>query len=49
MITTNGSTETALKSEIMLQINQRLLEVGLISKEIYEAAIPRIVYEHPEG
>lgn len=39
--------EPTLKSEIMLQINKKLLEHGVISKETYETAITRIVSRHP--
>lgn len=49
MLTTSATTEATLKSEIMLQINQHLMENGLISKDIYEAAITRIVSAHLEG
>lgn len=34
---------TALKKEIMLQINYELLDMGAISKEMYEQAAIRIV------
>lgn len=47
MATTDNELNTALKSEIMLQINQALLERGLISREIYDAAIAKIVSQHP--
>lgn len=49
MDVTNNVTEATLISEIKLQINQRLLESGLISKEMYELAIARIVSEHTGG
>ena len=39
--------ETPLKAEIMLQINQKLLEKGVISKEVYEMAVSRIVSRPP--
>ena len=39
--------KATLETEIKLQINQRLLECGLISKEMYEAAIARIISECP--
>lgn len=32
-----------LKKEIMLQVNQRLLDIGMISKEIYRQAKIKIV------
>lgn len=48
METTDNAFKTALKVEIMLQINQKLLERGIISKETYEAAISKIVSKHPE-
>lgn len=35
--------DTALKKEIMLQINQRLYAIGMISKEVYERANIKIV------
>ena len=38
-----GETQSALKSEIMLQINERLYLRGLISRELYEQAKVRIV------
>lgn len=47
MATKMSSTEVVLKSEIMLQINQALLERGLISREVYDAAIAKIVSQHP--
>ena len=49
MDVTNNVTEATLISEIKLQINQKLLESGLISKEMYELAIARIVSEHTGG
>jgi len=33
----------ALQKEIMLQVNQRLFESGIISKEVYEQAKVNIV------
>ena len=48
MYVTNKVSEAALKSEIMLQINQRLLERGVISREVYEAVVTKIVIGHPE-
>lgn len=42
-------SETTLKAEIMLQISQKLLEKGVISKEVYETAVSRIVSPHPEA
>lgn len=47
MATTDNRLELALKSEIMLQINQALLERGLISREVCDAAIAKIVSRHP--
>lgn len=38
--------DTTSKDEIMLQINQKLFEKGVISKEVYEAAITEIVSRH---
>ena len=42
-------SETNIKAEIMLQINQKLLEKGVISKEVYETAVSRIVSQYPEA
>lgn len=47
MAATDNELNTALKSEIMLQINQALLERGLISREVYDAATAQIVSQHP--
>ena len=38
-----SETQPALKSEIMLQINERLYIGGLISREVYEQAKVKIV------
>ena len=38
-----SETQAALKSEIMLQINERLYLRGLISREVYEQAKVKIV------
>ena len=38
-----SETQAALKSEIMLQINERLYLRGLISRELYEQARVEIV------
>lgn len=35
--------DAALKKEIMLQINQRLYAMGMISKSVYERASVKIV------
>lgn len=35
--------DAALKKEIMLQINQRLYAMGMISKSVYERANVKIV------
>ena len=35
--------DPALKQEIMLQVNQRLFDHGVISKAVYEAAKIKIV------
>ena len=40
---TKNETLTALRSEIMLQINERLYLRGLISREVCEQAKVRIV------
>lgn len=37
-----------LNVELMLQINQRLWERGVISKAVYEEASARISSRHPE-
>lgn len=47
MATADHAKETTLTLEIMLQINQKLLERGMISKEIYEAASSKILSRHP--
>ena len=38
-----SETQAALKSEIMLQINEHLYLRGLISREVYEQAKVKIV------
>lgn len=38
-----SETREALKSEILLQVNERLYLGGLISREIYEQARVKIV------
>ena len=38
-----NETQAALRSEIMLQINERLYLRGLISRELYEQAKVKIV------
>ena len=38
-----AETQAAMKSEIMLQINERLYIRGLISRELYEQAKFKIV------
>ena len=38
-----SETQSALKSEVMLQINERLYLRGLISREVYEQARVKIV------
>lgn len=43
-----NETLTALKSEIMLQINERLYLGGLISREVYEQARVKIVKNERE-
>ena len=40
--------QTELKSEIMLQINERLYISGLISRELYEQARLKIVKNERE-
>lgn len=40
-----SETQAALKSEILLQVNERLYIRGLISRELYEQAMIKIV-EH---
>ena len=35
-----------LKQEIMLQVNERLYETGVISEEVYEAAKDKIVRKY---
>ena len=47
MAISERAKEATLIVEIMLQINQNLLEQGIISKKVYEAAITRIVSRHP--
>lgn len=39
----NEAWTVELKKEIMLQINQRLLDTGVISEEIYRQAKTKIV------
>lgn len=39
----NTSADNLLKSEIMLQINQRLFEQGMITRELYEGAKTKLV------
>ena len=48
MAKTNDTRTNDLKVEMMLQINQKLWESGVISKEVYEAARFRIGSRHPE-
>ena len=48
MAKTNDTRTTDLKVEMMLQINQKLWESGVISQEVYEAARFRIGSRHPE-
>lgn len=48
MAKTNDTRITDLKVEMMLQINQKLWESGVISQEVYEAARSRIGSRHPE-
>jgi len=43
MSTVQDNAAVALKSEIMLLINQRLFEKGVISREVYEQAKIKIV------
>lgn len=43
MSTVQNDPAVALKSEIMLLINQRIFERGVISKEVYEQAKIEIV------
>ena len=43
-----GEIPTELKSEIMLQINERLYISGLISRELYEQARLKIVKNERE-
>lgn len=43
-----NETQAALKSEIMLQINERLYIRGLISRELYEQAKVKIVKNERE-
>lgn len=43
-----NETLTALKSEIMLQINERLYLRGLIGREVYEQAKVKIVKKERE-
>ena len=38
-----SETQAALKSEILLQVNERLYLRGLISRELYEQAKVKIV------
>lgn len=39
----NVQQAVVLRNEIMLQINQRLFECGVISREIYEQAKVKII------
>lgn len=48
MATTNDMFKVDLNVELMLQINQRLWERGVISKAVYEEASARISSRHPE-
>lgn len=48
MAKTSDTRTNDLKVEMMLQINQKLWESGVISKEVYEAARFRISSRHPE-
>ena len=48
MAKTNDTRTNDLKVEMMLQINQKLWESDVISKEVYEAARFRISSRHPE-
>ena len=48
MTKTTDTRTNDLKVEMMLQINQKLWESGVISKEEYEAARFRIGSRHPE-
>lgn len=41
-----GNRRTSLEKEIMLQVNERLFQQGLLSRELYEAAKVRIVDGH---
>ena len=41
--------ETGLKQEIMLQINQRLFEKGMITKAMYDVAKIKIVNGYQTG
>ena len=43
-----NETQAALKSEIMLQINERLYLRGLISRELYEQAKVKILKKERE-
>ena len=43
-----SETQSALKSEIMLQINERLYLRGLIGRELYEQAKVKIVKNERE-
>lgn len=43
-----GETRAALKSEILLQVNERLYIRGLISRELYEQAMIKIVKHERE-
>ena len=43
-----GEIPTELKSEIMLQVNERLYIRGLISRELYEQARLKIVKKERE-
>lgn len=49
MAVTGKAVDTTLNIEVMLQINQKLWEQGIISKETYETAITKIISRHPEA
>ena len=47
MAVTENVAETTFNVKIMLQINKKLFEKGIISREIYEMAVSRIVSRPP--
>ncbi len=48
MTVTNETSTILLKEEVKLQINQRLFSRGLISREMYEAAMQKILTRKSE-